>query len=309
MRYNLLFIFSFLTLIGRAEVEYSPPLVAYLDAQLVVSGNVVLEKNNAIITIDKVFRNQTGRQYIPSGKVAFGRDRYGPFSYIHEGSPKSKYLLYLKEYNGKMYLYAGSQHIYELDKTGVFPICSADSVFQLNYEEAKHALSEFQKCFSLRGNSAQVKIKAEEYKTKINRSNAVQYALENPFKLLNPYIEEFIELIEPEPYISDDTTIYQIVEEMPQYPGGNKALYAYVSKELNYPDLAKENGISGTVYVQMVIERDGTISQIEVMRGVEKLLDQEAVRVVSLLPNFIPGKQRNKPVRCMYRLPIRFRLE
>ncbi len=308
MKYILVIAFCFTTALSKAEVEYSPPIHAYLEADLIVSGKVHIEKEATVITIDEVFRNQTKRQYLPTGKVVFGRDRYGPFSYVAEELPTKNYLLFLKEYKGKMFLYAGSQHIYELEKTNTFPISSADRIFELNYLETKRALSEFQKCFSKQGYSVKAVITPEKYERENNQSQAVLYALQHPFGLLNPYIEEPIEIIEPEPYVTEDTSIYQVVEVMPQFPGGNEALYAFIKKTLIYPVVAKENGITGTVFVQMVLEKNGAITQIEVIRGVEKLLDQEAIRVVRLFPDFIPGLQNGKPVRCFFRLPIRFRL-
>jgi protein TonB len=301
----LLWVAPFLVL---AEVEYSPPIAAYLEAELVATGRVHYQNNQAVLEIEEVLRNQTSRLYVPSGKVVFGRDRYSPFSHLNPEAPTGKYLLFFKSYKGKMYLYAGSQHIYALEKPGVYPICAADSVFELNFKRAQHALNEFQKCFSDRGRTINKGINASTYAQKLNRSEAVLYALQNPYRLLNPYIDEPVVFLEPDPLVNEDTTIYQVVEQMPAYPTGAADLMAFVRSTINYPPLAKENGIQGKVYIRFVVEKDGELSHIEVVRGVHPLLDQEAIRVVEAMPAFEPGKQRGKPVRCNFIVPVPFRL-
>ncbi len=100
--------------------------------------------------------------------------------------------------------------------------------------------------------------------------------------------------------------IFQVVETMPAFPGGSPT--AWVNKNIKYPVLAMENGISGKVYIQFVIEKDGSITDVKVARGVDSSLDKEAVRVVKSMPKWTPGKQRGKPVRVAYTLPINFQL-
>jgi TonB family protein len=96
---------------------------------------------------------------------------------------------------------------------------------------------------------------------------------------------------------------------MPKYPGGNKALYAFMGENIKYPQDAKEKGIQGTVYVSFVIEKDGSVSHVKILRGVSKSLDSEAMRVVKTMPNWEPGTQRGKAVRVQYNLPIKFTLD
>lgn len=103
-----------------------------------------------------------------------------------------------------------------------------------------------------------------------------------------------------------DTEIFMVVEDMPGFPGGN--VQQWISKHVKYPVLAMENGIQGKVYVQFVIEKDGSITDVKVVRGVDSSLDKEAVRVVKSMPKWKPGKQRGKPVRVSFTLPINFQL-
>ena len=104
----------------------------------------------------------------------------------------------------------------------------------------------------------------------------------------------------------DKDGVYQNVEEMPEFPGGIEGLMDYVSKNVKYPESAKEKNLQGRVMVKFVIEKDGTVSNVEVFRGWENELDDEAVRVVKAMPKWKPGKQDGKTVRVSYMLPINF---
>ncbi|RHJ93428.1 energy transducer TonB [Bacteroides sp. AM07-16] len=102
--------------------------------------------------------------------------------------------------------------------------------------------------------------------------------------------------------------IFTVVEEMPKFPGGDSELLKYIGKSLKYPVIAQENGIQGRVICSFVVNRDGSIVDAEVVRGVDPSLDKEALRVINTMPKWTPGKQRGKPVRVKYTVPITFRL-
>ncbi len=110
---------------------------------------------------------------------------------------------------------------------------------------------------------------------------------------------------EPEPAEPD---FFTIVEDMPAYPGGDAALMQFLQKNIKYPQIAKENGISGVVYVSFIVDKNGQVTEVKVVRGVDSFLDKEAIRVVSSLKGYTPGKQRGKPVPVQFTLPIRFQL-
>ena len=103
--------------------------------------------------------------------------------------------------------------------------------------------------------------------------------------------------------------IFTVVENMPQFPGGDAALLGYISKSVKYPAIAQENGIQGRVIISFVIEKDGLVADATVVRGVDPALDKEALRVVNNMPKWKPGEQRGKPVRVKYTLPVTFRLQ
>lgn len=103
--------------------------------------------------------------------------------------------------------------------------------------------------------------------------------------------------------------IFTVVEEMPEFPGGQSALLGYLSKSIKYPVVAQENGIQGRVSCSFTINKDGSIVDAEVIRGVDPSLDKEALRVINSMPKWKPGKQRGKPVRVKYTVPVTFRLQ
>lgn len=107
----------------------------------------------------------------------------------------------------------------------------------------------------------------------------------------------------------EETQVFFIVEEMPEFPGGELALRKYISTAIKYPVIAQENGIQGKVYVTFVVGKDGSISNASIARGVDPSLDKEALRVVNGLPKWKPGKQRGKPVNVSYTVPINFVLQ
>lgn len=107
----------------------------------------------------------------------------------------------------------------------------------------------------------------------------------------------------------EETQVFFIVEDMPEFPGGELALRKYIGNAIKYPVIAQENGIQGKVYVTFVVGKDGSISNASIARGVDPSLDKEALRVVNSLPKWKPGKQRGKPVNVSYTVPINFVLQ
>lgn len=109
--------------------------------------------------------------------------------------------------------------------------------------------------------------------------------------------------------IPQEEDVFTVVEKMPEYPGGNEARVEFLVENVKYPEEARKNGISGTVYVSYIVEKNGEISNVKVLRGVDELLDNEALRVVNMMPAYEPGMQRGKPVRVQFTLPIQFNLD
>lgn len=111
---------------------------------------------------------------------------------------------------------------------------------------------------------------------------------------------------DPEPVteIVDET-----VDQMASYPGGIPALMDFLNENIKYPEQAEREGIEGRVVAGFIVERDGSVSNIEILKSVHPLLDAEVVRVMSLMPNWIPGKQHGMPIRTRYSMPVTFRLQ
>ncbi len=108
---------------------------------------------------------------------------------------------------------------------------------------------------------------------------------------------------------AEDAPVFFIVEEMPEFPGGEEALRKFIAQSVKYPVIAQENGIQGRVYVSFVVNTKGAVTDVKIARGVDPNLDKEAIRVVNSMPAWKPGKQRGKAVKVSYTVPINFVLQ
>jgi protein TonB len=127
--------------------------------------------------------------------------------------------------------------------------------------------------------------------------------IEDEIEIEDTESDEDLEIVE-----EDDEEIFMVVENMPEFPGGDLGLMKYIQKNVKYPPIAKEYNITGKVYISFVVDRSGSVTNVKVVRGVDKNLDAEAVRVIKSLPKYKPGKQRGKAVKVMFTVPINFTL-
>jgi len=134
------------------------------------------------------------------------------------------------------------------------------------------------------------------------RGDTARYSIE-PFSISESLFETLLDVA-----TSKEDTVYQVVDKMPEFPGGEKAMMEFLSKNIVYPEKAKEAGIQGRVFVGFVIEKDGSVSEVKIMKGVGGECDEEALRVVKSMPKWKPGKKDGKSVRVSYTLPINFKL-
>ncbi|WP_295434471.1 energy transducer TonB [uncultured Prevotella sp.] len=119
-----------------------------------------------------------------------------------------------------------------------------------------------------------------------------------------------VEIAQPEPPKNEEENkVFDVVEEQPSFPGGQGALMSWLHDNIKYPVVAAENGIQGKVIVQFIVGKNGSISNVKVLRSVDPSLDKEAVRVVSNMPNWTPGKQNGASVNVRFTLPVTFRLQ
>ena len=114
--------------------------------------------------------------------------------------------------------------------------------------------------------------------------------------------------VEEEEEVAEEP-IFTVVESEPEFPGGMEALYKYLAQNIKYPQLARENGITGKVYVTFVVEKDGSIANPRILRDIGGGCGAEAIRVVKAMPKWSPGKQRGKAVRVQFNLPVNFNLK
>ena len=136
----------------------------------------------------------------------------------------------------------------------------------------------------------------------------VKYTLPIMFKLDNDSSDSKAAET-PRKAIVDENGVHQVCEEMPEFPGGMQECMKWLGKNINYPAEAKEKGTQGRVIIQFVVEKDGSITEAKVARGVDPLLDAEALRVINSSPKWKPGKQGGQPVRVKYTIPVAFRIQ
>lgn len=122
-------------------------------------------------------------------------------------------------------------------------------------------------------------------------------------------VVEVIEQVQVEVQEEAPREVFVVVEEMPSFPGGDAELFKFIYDNIKYPELAKENNIQGKVILRFCVTYKGTVDQVSVVRGVDPSLDQEAIRVIKMLPLWKPGKQGGKPVNVWYSVPISFQLK
>lgn len=132
----------------------------------------------------------------------------------------------------------------------------------------------------------------------------IMASIEDNQEWFDPQEYDFV-MVEPEP---EPEEVFMVVEDQPEFPGGTAALMEFLRKNIKYPSICRENNIQGRVLVTFVVNKDGSIVEVEIAKGVNPSLDKEAVRVISQMPKWKPGYQRGKPVRVKYSVPVNFRL-
>ncbi len=130
--------------------------------------------------------------------------------------------------------------------------------------------------------------------------------IEDEARIENTESDEKVAIIEIEQ--ESDEEFFMVVENMPEFPGGDAGVLKFRQQNMKYPPIAKEYNITGKVYVSFIVDKSGSVTDVKIVRGVDKSLDAEAVRVVKSLPKYKPGKQRGKAVRVMFTIPINFTL-
>ena len=151
--------------------------------------------------------------------------------------------------------------------------------------------------------------KAEEVLEILDNETQVEESTIQASDDTNKAVEVKYTPVEVEEEEVDEQQIFTVVENMPEFPGGMSECMKWLGKNIKYPTISQENGVQGRVIVQFTVNKDGSIVDASVARGVDPYLDKEALRVVNMMPKWKPGEQRGKPVRVKYTLPVMFRLQ
>ena len=298
------------------------------------SSSVSISKDNKIIFLDDFFLNNTVNKLEMFKKLMDAsyvsvriENDYGKndMKFSLSGSTKSikyvindfetQYLQHKNELNKQRLITIESENkalsdILELtNKLKFFQISKEDKVelvkdFVRNSKYYDFKLSDIDTIKIQRTMLSQDKPLSDYFTITLSDSNALElykFEYEQIPSLLSSY------KIEEEEEDSDDE-FFMTVEEMPEFPGGDFGLMKYILKNINYPTIAKEYNITGKVYVSYIVDKTGTVTNVKVIRGVDKNLDEEAVRLVKSLPNYKPGKNKGRPARVMFTIPINFTL-
>lgn len=181
---------------------------------------------------------------------------------------------------------------------GAFSDCNLTSVV-INSEKIKIAAYAFRDCRNLTNVQIPSKIVPELPKT----------VFSDCIRLENILLDGGAQSISAEAYKEGDRDkVYDTAEQMPSFPGGQTALFQWISKNIKYPIKAEENGIQGRVICAFIVERDGSIHDVQVVKPVDPLLDEEALRLVKSMPRWMPGLQNGKPIRAKYTVPVTFKM-
>lgn len=295
----------------NAEEIYSPDINGLFEAPLIITCNASTGKDKKVtFTVEEVLKNTSGKNITPHSDIKFHRPRYGPLGGYGQYPIEGEFIVYLRLYNGEWSCYGGSQQVHKL-KNGKIPFLLNGEEFLYTVDEFKYMRSEFVRTFRKEGyRGYRALMTKEEYWKSPHVNSAVLHFYQSRYSDGIYYAHQGIPLPPEEheikePQTVEDTTIFTIVEEPAEFPEGTGALMEYIN--FNVSDSLRNNaaGIEGVIYVQFIIEKDGTVSHPKVVRGIDAHLDQEALRIVKAMPNWIPGKQSGKTVRMKMIVPIR----
>lgn len=295
-----------------ADEMYSPDINGLYKASLIITCRANSRSDGKVsFTVLAVLKNTSQKEIKPNSNIQFHRPRYGALGGWGQTQITGEYVVYLREYKDEWACYGGSQQVHQL-KNGKIPFLLCGEEFLYTPQEYKRLKKQF---FSTFYNEDGIVYRAYMTETEYRKSPQVEAAVLRMFKCGNrnghyyahqnikePPIEEV-----EEPEMVEDTVIYSIPEIAPIYPGGEKAMYDYLQASITDSMRNNAYGIEGNIYVQCVIEKDGSISQTKVLKGIGGGLDQEALRIVKEMPKWTPGKVNGEPIRLKYIIPIRIR--
>ena len=300
-------ILLFVATASFAEDVISPDVNGLFDAPVIFTGKGVLDSSTGKVrfTIQHVLKNTSDEVLYFGGTFDFYQPTSCGFGLGASEIDHKNLIVYLRKFNGKWFVHGGTQHFRKL-VNGKIPFELCRKTYYYSVEEFKRLKAHFFLTFEQKGEFDFTSIMPKEV---YNNSFSPFESILNFYACIEndnfPYPNE--ELPVPDPIVNvADTTIYKITEVNPEFPGGIEEMMKYISERI--PDSLNkiECSIRGNVYVQFVVEKDGSLTQYKVLRGVESRLDKAAIEIVKTMPKWTPAQQRGKSVRCYYILPVRF---
>jgi hypothetical protein len=307
MKSRILFLLLFIvSSVSVAEEIISPDITGLFEAPVIITGNGVINHSTGQIqfTIKHVLKNTSDEVLNLGGEVTFFEPNSCGFTLPDAHVNGKEMLVYLIEYQGKWHVHGGTQHFRLIDNNKLpFELCQ--KTYYYTPEEFIRMKTHFFLTFKKTGDLAFAPIMPkEEYEKSFSPFDCILRFYGCLYTNYSwPYEET--EIPESQIYL-EDTTIYKFTEIEPSFPGGKVEMMYYISERIPDSLLKVEGSIRGNVYIQFIVEKEGSLNQLKVLRGFEPRLDKVAVEIVKTMPKWIPGKQRGKAVRCNYIIPVRF---
>lgn len=297
---------------SRADEKYSPDINALFDASLIVTGKAILDSNGEVtFTITEVLKNRSNQNLKKEQVITFPCNRYGILSMINTAPIPEDLIVYLGNQKGKWYCYGGSQQVKKLEKD-LIPFDFCQNIFWLTSAEYSRMKKQFFTAFRKTGNyTYDAYLTHEEFNKTPQASEVVKqmYLCNKQFNK-GPFLvikEETVPLPAETEEEGEDMVIFPYTEVPAHFPGGDKALYDFINDSIK-PQILNDS-LYGKIYIRFVVEKDGTLTNFEVLRGINSELDAQIVALMKRMPNWIPAKQYGRPVRSNYVVPIILNLD
>ncbi len=303
----IIFTFASTNVLYSMSRIYTPDVAAVFESKLIVTCSVqpIGENRYYYAYIDEILKNKTGEKIIRGKRLKISMSAFGNF-----GHPslkyKKKYILYLNKYKDRWHHFSGEQHIKPLKQSQI-PFKVADSVFWLGPTSYRLMVKEIQSSFIKESTCIyNMRVDAKSYSQKPYHSPVVLYFYNWHTRACYPHVVSDIELepelTEPPEQIVDE--VFSFCEEMPRFYKGNEALPEYIREHLPDSVLNNEAGIQTRTYARFIVEKDSTISEIKIVKSYVPQFDQAVIDLIRSVPYWIPGKQRGRPVRCYFTIPV-----
>lgn len=286
------------------DEEYSPDIDALFKADLIMTCTVDPGEDFVFhLNPLNILKNTSGIRIKKEDRLEIQGSMWSGFGQKGAGHAAA-YVVYLRRYQGKWYTYTYQHH--KPLKKGLIPFTVCENQFYLNVRDYRLMRSQAFKCFKQEEICTYKKLISKQEYLKEEKTLPVITAMYDNFnRFCNYWFEEEVIFLEPTDLVpEEDTTIYVVCEEAPDFVDGAEFYYNYMKSALPDSILNNPQGIEGKAYIRFVVEKDSSISYIDIVRSVDDSFKPALIDFVNGLPPIKPGKQRGKPVRSYFTIPV-----